>query len=105
MTELELNAGGDADKEIERLPSLVPGLDAILCGGWLRGGLYIVRGPPGTGKTILGSQIIYSHAALGRRALFITVLGENHGRMMQHLRPMRFFDPSLLPDPLTYINA
>jgi circadian clock protein KaiC len=33
------------------------------------------------------------------------VLGENHGRMMQHLRPMRFFDTSLVPDPLTYINA
>jgi circadian clock protein KaiC len=33
------------------------------------------------------------------------VLGENHGRMIQHLRPMRFFDPSLAPEPLTYINA
>ena len=93
MTELEPDISGDADGEIERLPSLVPGLDAILCGGFLRGGLYIVRGAPGTGKTILGSQIIYSHAASGRRTLFITVLGENHGRMMQHLRPMRFFRP------------
>jgi circadian clock protein KaiC len=105
MTELGSDTGGDADKEIERVPSLVPGLDAILCGGFLRGGLYIVRGSPGTGKTVLGSQIIYSHAAQGRRALFITVLGENHGRMMQHLRPMRFFDPSLVPDSVTYINA
>jgi circadian clock protein KaiC len=37
--------------------------------------------------------------------LFITVLGENHGRMMQHLRPMRFVNPSLVPDPVTYISA
>ena len=29
----------------------------------------------------------------GSRALFVTVLGENHGRMLPHLRPMRFFDP------------
>ncbi len=105
MTELGPEAGDDADKEIERVPSHVPGLDAILRGGWLRGGLYIVRGSPGAGKTILGSQIIYTHAAQGRRALFITVLGESHGRMMQHLRPMRFFDPSLVPDLVTYINA
>ena len=27
-----------------------------------------------------------------------TVLGENHGRMFTHLRPMRFFDPSVVPD-------
>lgn len=105
MTQLEPNTGEAPEGEIERVPSLVPGLDAILCGGFLRGGLYIVQGPPGAGKTMLASQIIYSHAAQGRRALFLTVLGENHGRMMQHLRPMRFFDLSLVPDPLTYINA
>lgn len=105
MTEREPAIGGDADGEIERLPSLVPGLDTILCGGFLRGGLYIVQGPSGTGKTILGSQIVYTHAAQGRRALFITVLGENHGRMMRHLHPMRFFDPSVVPDRLAYISA
>lgn len=44
MTEINLNTRGDADGEIERVPSLVPGLDAILCGGFLRGGLYIVQG-------------------------------------------------------------
>jgi circadian clock protein KaiC len=93
MAELEPDTGDAADKEIDRVPSLVPGLDAILCSGWLRGGLYIVRGSPGTGKTILGNQIAYTHAAQRRRTLFITVLGENHGRMMQHLRPMRFFRP------------
>lgn len=105
MSELEPDTGGDTDDAIERLPSLVSGLDAILHGGFLRGGLYIVQGAPGSGKTTLASQIIYTHAAQGRRALFVTVLGENHGRMMQHLRPMRFFDPSLVPEPVTYINA
>ena len=104
MTQHEA-AAGETGGEIEKVPSLVAGLDAVLCGGFLRGGLYMVQGSPGTGKTILASQIIYSHAAQGRRALFITVLGENHGRMMAHLRPMRFFDQSLVPDPVTYISA
>jgi circadian clock protein KaiC len=96
---------GDCEHEIERLPTLVPGLDDILCGGFLRGGLYMFLGPPGSGKTILASQITYAHAAQGRKVLFVTVLGENHGRMMAHLRSMRFFDQSLIPDPITYISG
>jgi circadian clock protein KaiC len=96
---------GTGEEGIERVPSLVPGLDQILCGGFLRGGLYLVQGSPGMGKTILASQIIYRRAAEGSRALFITVLGENHGRMLAHLRPMRFFDPSLIPDQVNYLSA
>ena len=104
MTQLEGNASR-SEGEIERVQSFVPGLDAILCGGFLRGGLYMIQGPPGAGKTILASQLIYSQAAAGSRALFVTVLGESHGRMMAHLRPMRFFDESLIPDQVTYISA
>ena len=90
---------------IERVSSCVPGLDAILRGGFFRGGLYMIQGPPGMGKTILASQIIYNQAAKGGRALYITVLGENHGRMMAHLRPMRFFDHTLVPDQVAYISG
>jgi circadian clock protein KaiC len=105
MTEHEVNAATDGDAEIKRVPSYVPGLDAILCGGFLSGGVYLIQGLAGSGKTVLASQIIYSHAARGSRTLFVTVLGENHGRMMAHLRPMRFFDQSLVPDRVTYISA
>src|SRR5215472_17708991 len=105
MTEHEANAATGGDDEIKRVPSHVPGLDTILCGGFLSGGVYLIEGVAGAGKTVLASQIIYSHAAQGERALFVTVLGENHGRMMAHLRPMRFFDESLVPDRVTYISA
>jgi circadian clock protein KaiC len=107
MSQHEADAaeGGD-DGEIARVPSRVPGLDAVLCGGLLQGGLYMVQGPPGAGKTILANQILYSRAAAdGDRALFVTVLGESHGRMLAHLRPMRFFDPALLPERVTYLSA
>lgn len=105
MARHEADLSGHEEDEVERVRSFVPGLDAVLCGGFLQGGLYMVQGPPGAGKTILASQIIYSHAAEGSRALFVTVLGENHGRMMVHLRPMRFFDPSRIPDQVTYSSA
>ena len=102
MTLQETDAGA---AEIERVPSLVPGIDTILSGGFLSGGLYMIQGLPGMGKTILASQIIYNLAKRGHRALFVTVLGENHGRMMLHLRPMSFFDQSLMPDHVSYISA
>ena len=103
MTQHETNAGGEG--ELERVQSLVPGLDTVLCGGFLRGGLYMIQGPPGTGKTILANQIIYRQAGKGSRALFVTVLGESHGRMMVHLGPMRFFNESFIPEQVTYISA
>jgi circadian clock protein KaiC len=93
------------DPDIIRLASGVPGLDAVLCGGFLRGGLYIVQGPPGSGKTILANQIAHHNAGDQGRAIFITVLGENHARMMLHLKPMRFFDLSRIPDQIAYIGA
>ena len=99
------NEADTAEEEIGRVPSLVPGLDQVLCGGFLRGGLYMIQGPPGIGKTVLASQIIYRRAAEGSPTLFITVLGEDHGRMLVHLRPMQFFDPSLIPDRVTYLSA
>lgn len=104
MTQLEAGAG-EHEGEIARVPSHVPGLDAILCGGFLQGGLYMVQGLPGAGKTLLASQVIYGHAAAGSRILFVTVLGENHGRMLAHLRPMRFFDLSAVPDKVAYLSA
>ena len=102
MTQHETNAD---ESEVERMASLVPGLDAVLCGGFLRGGLYLIQGPPGAGKTILANQIIYNQAGEGSRALFITVLGESHGRMMVHLGPLRFFKASFIPEQVAYISA
>lgn len=104
MTQTE-GAGSDGEAVTERIGSFVPGLDAVLGGGFLRGGLYMIQGTPGMGKTILASQIIYSQEAEQRRALFVTVLGENHGRMITHLRSMRFFDEARIPDRVAYISA
>jgi len=101
----QLKAEGGNDGKVVRVPSHVPGLDAILCGGFLQGGLYMVQGEPGAGKTLLASQVLYGNAAAGGRGLFVTVLGESHDRMLLHLATMRFFDPSVIPDKVAYISA
>jgi len=89
---------------IVRLSSGVRGLDDVLGGGFLRGGLYIVQGPPGSGKTILANQIAHNANQTGR-SIFISVLGESHARMLLHLSPMRFFDLARIPNQVAYIGA
>lgn len=91
--------------KLERVPTGVPGLDAVLKGGLLRSGVYIVQGVPGAGKTILANQICFGQAAAGGSAVYITLLAESHSRMIQHLGPMTFFDESALPQRLFYASA
>ncbi|HJU15058.1 MAG TPA: ATPase domain-containing protein [Stellaceae bacterium] len=91
--------------QLERIPTGVPGLDAILSGGLLRGGLFIIEGSPGAGKTILGNQICFRHVANGGRALYVTLLAENHARMLLHIGQLGFFEETVIPDRLYYISA
>lgn len=90
---------------LERLSSGIPGLDVVLGGGFFRSGVYIVHGLPGSGKTILANQLCYRHVAAGGRAVYVTLLAESHARMLQHIRPMSFFDEKAIPDDLSYISA
>ncbi|AWN50260.1 serine/threonine protein phosphatase [Methylobacterium terrae] len=96
---------------LERVPTGIAGLDAILGGGLFRGGVYIVQGTPGSGKTIFGNQACYTHAGARagaspeHRALYVTLLAESHSRMLGHIAPLGFFDPALIPDRIAYLSA
>jgi circadian clock protein KaiC len=89
----------------DRVPTGIAGLDTILGGGFLKGGLYIVQGAPGTGKTTLANQICFNQVARGGCAMYVTILAEYHARMLQHLGAMTFFDASKIPDRLSYISG
>lgn len=58
-----------------RLSTGIAGLDEILLGGLRPARTYLVRGRPGTGKTILGLHFLMAGAAKGEKSLMIT-LGE-----------------------------
>lgn len=98
-------SGGEEEVRLDRVPTGITGLDTILGGGFLKGGLYIVQGAPGTGKTTLANQVCFNHAAAGGRALYVTLLAEYHARMMQHLGSMSFFDAAKIPDQVTYLSG
>ena len=62
------------DSTLSRVPTHVSGLDRVLGGGLLTGDTYLIAGPPGTGKTTLGNQLAFRHAAAGGRVVFATLL-------------------------------
>src|ERR1700748_1911253 len=95
----------DGAPQLLRMPTGIAGLDVILNGGFLRGGIYIVQGPPGAGKTILGNQVCYDHVAAGGRALYVTLRAGTHDRMLMHMGGMRFFQPEAIAKSLEYISA
>jgi circadian clock protein KaiC len=57
--------------EFDRVPSGIAGLDELLGGGFPAGRAYVVRGAPGTGKTIVGLHFLTAGAAAGEDALFV----------------------------------
>ena len=75
---------------IRRIASGVPGLDTLLGGGLLQGGMYLVVGRPGVGKTILANQLCFHHVAEGGRVGYVTLLAETHARMAGHLCTLDF---------------
>ncbi|MBN8230745.1 AAA family ATPase [Corallococcus macrosporus] len=88
-----------------RLKSGVPHLDVILNGGWLRGGLYLIAGPPGSGKTTLANEMCFRRAEGGDASLYVTLLAETHERMLLHLRSFRFFDKDAVGTHVHYISG
>lgn len=89
----------------DRVTSGIDGLDTILSGGFILGGMYIVQGTPGAGKTILTNQICFHHVAGGGRVLFVTLLAENHARMIGNIGKLSFFDQAMIPDRMSYLSA
>jgi len=57
---------------VKRLPTYIPGLDAQISGGPPEGSLVLVRGAPGTGKTVLVLQSLYSAALQGEPGIYFT---------------------------------
>ncbi|HEX6242549.1 MAG TPA: ATPase domain-containing protein [Polyangiales bacterium] len=91
--------------EQDRLTTGVPGLDAVLLGGFLRRGVYMLEGRPGGGKTILANQLAFHHSLHGGRVLYVTLLAETHERLLQYIRQLSFFDEARIPEQIGYVSG
>jgi circadian clock protein KaiC len=89
---------------IRRLPTGVPGLDSLLGGGIPEFSFNLIAGTPGSGKTTLAHQIMFSQATPNNRALFFTVLGEPALKMLRYQQQFPFFDIDKINESIRYVN-
>jgi len=89
---------------IRRLATGVPGLDDLLGGGLPEFSFNLLAGTPGSGKTTLAHQIMFSLANPDRRALFFTVLGESPLKMLRYQQQFPFFDIKKINHSIKFVN-
>ena len=89
---------------IRRLQTGVPGLDQLVGGGLPEFSFNLISGTPGSGKTTLAHQIMFSLATPNNRALFFTVLGEPALKMLRYQQQFPFFDINKISESIRYIN-
>ncbi|MFP4344066.1 MAG: RAD55 family ATPase [Anaerolineales bacterium] len=58
--------------DVERASTGIPGLDAMLHGGFVRGTANLIEGAPGCGKTTLGMQFVHHGACHGEPGIILT---------------------------------
>ncbi|MBJ7311515.1 ATPase domain-containing protein [Rugamonas sp. CCM 8940] len=89
---------------IQRLATGVPGLDELLGGGIPEFSFNLVAGTPGSGKTTMAHQIMFSLAGPDRRAIFFTVLGEPPLKMLRYQQQFPFFDIAKVNQSIKFVN-
>jgi circadian clock protein KaiC len=89
---------------LKRLGTGSDALDRVLGGGLPTGSVIMVAGEPGTGKTVLTLQIIFSLARQGRRSLYVTTLSEPSLKVIRFMQQLAFFDERLLDSHMRLLD-
>lgn len=90
--------------DIRRLATGVPGLDDVLGGGLPEFSFNLITGLPGSGKTTLANQIMFSLVTPQRSAIYFTVLGEPPLKMLRYQQQFSFFDIDKFNTSIRFIN-
>ncbi len=86
----------------ERLTSGHPRLDLVLGGGLSKGALTLITGAPGTGKTLLAQQFVFSNASPEAPALYVSTVSEPMDKILRYGRSLSFFDDALVGQAVFY---
>jgi circadian clock protein KaiC len=89
---------------ITALPTGIAGLDDVLGGGLPEYSFILVAGSPGTGKTTLAQQILFTLATSERPALHFTLLGEPLLKLLRYQQQFAFFDPAKVDRSIHFMN-
>lgn len=87
-----------------RIPSGVAGFDTLVDGGLLPGRLYVISGPPGSGKTTFCTQFITQGAKDGDACLYVT-MHETEAELVEDMSGYDFgFDRAIHSDSVQFLN-
>ena len=88
-----------------RVSSGVSGLDSLVEGGLPAGRLYVLSGPPGSGKTTLSTQFLVEGARQGEAGLFVS-MHESREDIVEDMSGYGFgFDRAIGTDRLTFVDV
>lgn len=90
--------------DLTLLATGVPGLDTILGNGLPELSFNIIGGAPGSGKTTLAQQIMFSLASPTCKALFFTAMGEPPVKMLRYQQQFSFFDFDKVGSAVNFIS-
>jgi circadian clock protein KaiC len=76
----------------KRLTSGDRGLDEILGGGLPMNGINLIIGLPGSGKTMLSQQFVFTGATEERPAIYLSTVSEPFEKMLRYGQTLSFFD-------------
>jgi circadian clock protein KaiC len=82
----------------------VPTLDLLLGGGIPARQSVVVTGAPGSGKTVLCSQISFAQAARGKRVVIATVASESQDKLLEELQGFSFYDPERVGNEIYLVS-
>ena len=91
--------------ERELIETGIPGFDVLLGGGIPTRQAVAVIGNPGSGKTVLGSQLAFAQAKKGKRVVLATLTSEPHLKLLDDLRDFAFFDEREISKSIFLLSA
>lgn len=82
----------------------ITGLDQVLGGGFRGRQSILITGEPGSGKTVLCSQIAFLQAVAGLPTVVATMTSETQAKLIGSLRSFRFFREDVIGEQLFLVS-
>lgn len=81
---------------IDRISTGNADLDLVIGGGLPANAINLIMGLPGTGKTLLAQQFMFTNAGPDYPALYLSTASEPFEKILRYVQSLSFFDPEAI---------